>query len=356
MGVGLTLARRAAALTLALIMVIFITSIIITVSGYDVMIFKSIISMQVRMYARMLEQKGHVANITAAIEKYRQYLINVYGLNKPTWERAFIHVKNILLLNLGYTQSEEVCSIAGLPYPAPVSAAIMAALPRTIVMLTTSQIICAAIALPIGALIAYKRGSLLDRAIITYAAAFNAIPIWWLAMIFILIFGFELGIAPTDYRIILAILNNFWKDPAHMFVQLLWCSYVPIIVLVISFLGSWFYSVRAIVLRVVAEDFVFVAKAKGLSDEEVARRHVLRAAMPAVMTMTILSLAGSIGGMIITESVFDWPGMGMLYYAAITTADAATILGLVFITTLVYVCARFLLEVLYIYLDPRVRL
>ncbi len=355
MGVGTVLVRRAIALTVALIVVVIITSLIITASGYDEMIYKAIINTMVREYQRALQQR-HVANVTEAVEKYREMLIRVFGLNQPPLVRALYHVRDILTLNLGYTQMEATCDIAGLPFPSPVSEVILVTLPRTIIMITVAMLICAAIALPLGPLIAYKRGGLLDKFVITYAAVFNAIPVWWLAMVFIVITGFMLRIAPTDYRVILAVLNTFWQNPLHNFVELLRDSYVPITVVVISFLGSWFYNVRAMVMRVVSEDFVIVAKAKGLSDEEVAKRHILRAALPAVLTFTILSLAGSIGGFIITESVFDWPGMGMLYYAAITTGDSAVLLGLVFITTLVYVVARFILEVLYILVDPRVRL
>ena len=125
---------------------------------------------------------------------------------------------------------------------------------------------------------------------------------------------------------------------------------------VVSFLGGWFYSVRAVAIRVVSEDYVVVAKAKGLPERMVTRRYVLRVIAGTVMTFLILGLAGSIGGFIITESIFDWPGMGTLYYIAIRTGDGPTILGLIYITTLVYIIGRFILEVLYVVLDPRVRL
>ena len=125
---------------------------------------------------------------------------------------------------------------------------------------------------------------------------------------------------------------------------------------VVAILGSWLYSVRAIAIRVVTEDYVTTAYAKGLPDKLIVRRYILRVIAGPVLTIVILSLAGSIGGYIITESVFDWPGMGSLYWAAISSGDAPTILGLVYITTLVYIIARFILEVLYVTLDPRVRL
>ncbi|MEM4434346.1 MAG: ABC transporter permease subunit, partial [Thermosphaera sp.] len=90
-------------------------------------------------------------------------------------------------------------------------------------------------------------------------------------------------------------------------------------------------------------------------ERDIARKYILRVAISPVLTSVILSLAYSLGGYIITESVFDWPGMGSLYYAALTTGDTPTVIGLFVVTVGVYVIARFILEILYIVLDPRVR-
>jgi peptide/nickel transport system permease protein len=129
----------------------------------------------------------------------------------------------------------------------------------------------------------------------------------------------------------------------------------PILTIVIAGLGGWLYGIRAMVLRVIREDFVTVAKAKGLPEKEITSKYVLRVALPPVITSVILTLAGSLGGFIITESIFDWPGMGTLYYLAITSGDTNTVMGLFVITVGVYVLARFILELIYIVLDPRIR-
>ncbi|RLG87034.1 MAG: ABC transporter permease [Thermoprotei archaeon] len=357
MGVGTTLARRAVALTIALIIVVFLTAIIIGATGYDKMVWQAIITEQVRAYKTALQQrKIPSSELEAKVRAYRQQLEELYGVNKPWYQRVIPLAINTLLLNLGFSNSHDVADVAGIPYPVRVGDAIMACLPRTIVMITVAQAICAAIALLIGPLIAYRHGTLLDRSILSYAALTNALPVWWLGMLFIYLFGFNLGIFPTDYHAVIAYINTFAQNPVHNLLMIMYYAALPIITIVIVFLGSWFYSVRAMVLRVVREDFVMVARAKGLPEKYIVTRHVLRAAAPPVVTSVILSLAGSIGGYIITESVFNWPGMGTLYYAAVTSADVPTILGLTYMLTLVYVIARFILEVLYILLDPRVRL
>jgi peptide/nickel transport system permease protein len=109
------------------------------------------------------------------------------------------------------------------------------------------------------------------------------------------------------------------------------------------------------VLNTSQEDFVLAARAKGLPENLVQRRHILRVAAPPIVTSLILGLAGSLGGAILTETVFNWPGMGRLFYDAILALDESVIVALTFMYTLIYVVARFLLEVLYVFLDPRVR-
>ena len=295
------------------------------------------------------------AEVDRLVEIYRQQRRATYKLDEPWYVRMIPLAINTLKLDLGDVTGDSVPNVAGKPKPLSVAEAIKLTLPRTIVMITIAQAICAAVALLVGPYIAYKHGSLADRITVSYAALTNAIPIWWLGMVFIFIFGYELGIFPTNYRGVITAIKNFGKDPIANLKEILWYATLPIVTIIITVLGSWLYSVRAMLLRVVREDFVTVAKAKGLPERLIQRRHVLRTAAPPVLTSVILALAGSIGGYIITESIFDWPGMGSLYFAAIMDSDVPTILGLTYILTLVYIVARFILEVLYILLDPRVR-
>jgi peptide/nickel transport system permease protein len=109
-------------------------------------------------------------------------------------------------------------------------------------------------------------------------------------------------------------------------------------------------------LNVAQADHVAVARAKGMPESTIARRHVLRVAAPPIVTGLVLGFTGTLGGSILVETVFNWQGMGRLYYDAIAgTPDEMVIVALTFIYTLIYVAARLLLEVLYVLLDPRVR-
>jgi len=289
------------------------------------------------------------------VANYRAYLEKLYGLDKPWYDRVIPLVLRTLTFNLGETRWDTVTNVAGLSAPAPVSAVILACLPRTIVMLTVAEIICFLIAIPLAPKIAYRYGTLMDRLIVSYAALFNAIPVWWLGMVFILLFAYLIPIFPAQSTPIIKYINNFFSDPLYNLVMIMYYAALPIITIVITFLGTWLYSVRAVVLRIVREDYVMVAKAKGLPEKDIIKKYIVRVAAAPIVTYIILALAGSLGGMIITESVFNYPGMGTLYYRAINAGDVATILGLTYVLTLVYIVARFILEVLYIYLDPRVR-
>ncbi|MEB3788232.1 MAG: ABC transporter permease [Desulfurococcales archaeon] len=353
-------AKRAVTLSLALVIIVFFTAVIIGVTGYDVKVLNAIIDQRLKALKQQLQQQNPPPTqeeIEQILEHERQQLVELYQLDKPWYQRLVPMTIMTFTLNLNVT-SPDVANVAGITIPASVKEAIRVTLPRTVIMITVAELIAAAIALPLGPYIAYKRGSLLDKGVITYAALTNAFPIWWLAMIFIYLFGVVLDIAPTTYRGVLEYLrwDMFVENPLATLKGVLYYAYVPVLVTTLSFLGGWLYGVRAVAIRVVSEDFVIVAKAKGLPEQLIVRRYILRVIAGPVLTFFILGLAGSIGGFIITETVFDWPGMGSLYYQAILSSDSPTILGLTYVTTLVYVVGRFILEILYVILDPRVKM
>ena len=168
----------------------------------------------------------------------------------------------------------------------------------------------------------------------------------------ILIFAFKLDILPS---------GGMYSTPPPeggflRFVDLLKHSILPVITLVLVSVGPYIYSVRTMTMTVAQEDHVTMARAKGMPESVVNRRHILRVAAPPIVTGLILGLAGSLGGSILVETIFNWQGMGRLYFDAVAgTPDENVIVALTFVFTLLYVGARFLLEVLYIVLDPRVR-
>jgi peptide/nickel transport system permease protein len=224
-------------------------------------------------------------------------------------------------------------------------------LPNTVILVTTAIGINYLIGIFLGVKVAAKPGTRLDKIVSFLSAVSYAVPTWWLGIMFILVFAFYLKLFPYG--------GLYSSPPPHdpllRILDVLWHATLPIIVLVLVNVGLTIYLTRTIVLNIAQEDFVNVARTKGLPEGLVNRRYIMRVAAPPILTNVILGLAGSIGGAILTETVFSWPGMGSLFFEAIVQSDEALVLSLVYMFTFVYVIARFILEVLYIVVDPRVR-
>ena len=359
MGVATVLARRAVFLALALLIAVFLTGLILGATGYIDTIISSIIDEEVRAYRQALSsspQKPPPDELNRLVEQRKQELIAYWGMDKPWQARIIPMILNTLILNLGKTPSPEVANVAGLMPNSLISDIIAACLPRTIFMITLAEAIVILIALVVGPFVVYRIGSLIDRFIVAYAAIMNAFPIWWIALVMLLVFSYSFGVAPRQFRPVVTHINALLSGDITAFAGVLNYVWLPIITIIIVLSGPWIYSIRAMLIRIVKEDFVTAAMARGLPEKQILRRYIIRPAASPIVTNVLLGLAGTIGGYIITESVFDWPGMGTLYYAAVTSGDAQTILALTYVFTLVYVIARFILEVLYVVLDPRVRL
>lgn len=276
----------------------------------------------------------------------RQHLIEFFGLNRPWYSRLPDMVWRVLTLDLGSARSLK--SFTG---STKVLDIVLERLPNTILLVTTAMMISSVIGLYVGVKLATRVGSRFDRATSYLSATSNALPTWWVGILLILVLSFQLHLFPFGG----VVSAPAPKDPLNFYVDVVWHAALPVMALVLVSVGSWIYTVRTMVLNTAQEDFVTVARAKGLPENVVMRRHIIRVAAPPIVTSLVLGLAGSLGGAILTETVFNWPGMGRLYYDAILALDENVIVALTFMFTALYVAARFILEVLYILLDPRVR-
>lgn len=281
-----------------------------------------------------------------AIESHREAIYSSYGLDKPWFYRIFQMMIRIALFDLGrtrvlksFTGSHEVSEI------------ILERIPNTMLLVTLPLIISAAVGIWLGVKIASRPGTKLDR-IVSYLAMISyTLPSWWIGIVLIIFFGFYLKILPTGgmYSI---------PPPSETLpriLDLLWHLVLPVTTLVLVQVGGWIYSTRMIVLNIAQEDYVGAARARGLPEPIVRTKYILRVAAPPIITYIILGLAGSLGGAIITETVFGWYGMGSLFYQAILLLEENLIIALTYVYTIIYVAARIILEILYVVLDPRVR-
>jgi len=347
LGAARTLAVRGATLFAVLIVVLLLLVVTLGATGVSDRLLTAIVNENIRDQRQSLVQTiKDPTQLEATLQQSKLQLIHFYGLDEPWYQRLPNAILRVLTLNLGSAQT--LRTTAG---SSKISDLVLERLPNTIALVTTALAITAVIGLLVGVRLAVRVGSKLDRTVSYLSAASNALPSWWAGIIFILVFSIGLRVLP---------LGGMFSAPppsdtlGRAF-DLIWHAILPIMTLVVISVGGWIYSVRTMVLNIAQEEFVTTARAKGLPESVVMRRHILRAAAPPIATILILSLAGSLGGAIITETVFNWPGMGLLFYQAILSLDEGVVVALTFMFTLIYIVARFLLEVLYIFLDPRVR-
>ena len=222
-------------------------------------------------------------------------------------------------------------------------------MPKTVLLFTTATIIISIIGILLGAASSNKIGSVTDRITSTFAVISSSFPVWWIGMLMIFVFAFVWQIFPA--RATPSIEPN---DPGYI-LALLYHMALPVITIVLIGFGAWAYLVRNFMVGIMQEDFINAKKTIGISKKKIVYSHALRNAAPPIVTILALSLSGSLGGAIITEAVFDWPGMGRLYFEAISVMDLPVIIGATYILTVLFLISIFIADLLYGYFDPRVR-
>jgi peptide/nickel transport system permease protein len=221
--------------------------------------------------------------------------------------------------------------------------------PKTLLLFTTATICAFVIGIFLGTYVAGKEGSWWDKFNSIFAIFSNSFPTWWVAMIMILIFAFALHIFPAR-----ATPLSSPSDPTYI-VDLLYHMALPLITLIIVSFGAWAYIVRYFLINILNEDFIRAKTTMGISRRKILYSHALRNAGPPIATAVGLALASSFGGAIITEAVFDWPGMGKLYYDAIGVLDVPIIIGVTFVSTIIFLVTIFITDISYTLLDPRMK-
>jgi len=285
------------------------------------------------------ERQAFISNMTALLEKAR-------GLDQPFYTRTFGYLYQVLVWDFGQAQTLTSSSGSSL-----VRDMIIERLPRTILLFTTATLISAFIGIAVALVVARKPLSILDRATSTFAVVTNSIPWWWFGMLMIILFSFYLKLLPSGGYVSVPAPEGSLALPLDILKHMT----LPTLTIVLVSFGGWAYVVRSILLDVFQQDFILFARAKGLKERVVMYRHALRAAMPPVVTMLLFSIVGSLGGAIITETIFDWQGMGMLFYQAISLQDLPVLVALTFVSAFLTIVVILLLDIIYAFLDPRVR-
>jgi len=229
----------------------------------------------------------------------------------------------------------------------PVEQLILERLPATLLLTGTGLSLSLLLAIPIGVLSATRPYSLLDRLATIGAFIGVSIPVFWLGIILIILFSVELNWLPSAGMLTAGAPFSLGDLLAHLILPGLVVASFPLAQLV--------RYTRSALLEVIRQDYIRTARAKGLSEWQVLTRHALRNALIPVITVTGLLVPRLVGGAAITETVFAWPGMGRLAVDAAFTRDYPLVMGITLLMSAVVVATNLLTDLLYVYVDPRIR-
>jgi len=226
-------------------------------------------------------------------------------------------------------------------------------LPWTMGLVGTALILSFLIGTLIGVFIAWRRGSWYDTAIPPILTFLSAVPYFWMALGLVFVFALTLSWFPTDSGYDVFSVSPGWNlDFISSVVQ---HAILPAVTLIIGSLGGWVLTMRNTMITTLAEDYVLMAQAKGLSERRVMFGYAARTAVLPSITSFSISLGLVISGSLLTEIVFNYPGIGYALYNAVQNDDYALLEGCFLVIALAVLIANFLSDLLYAFLDPRVR-
>jgi peptide/nickel transport system permease protein len=282
----------------------------------------------------------------AYVNQQIQLSIKSLGLDEPWYSpKRFLNtIFKVMMLDLG--RSYFITSESGAPEVADI---IAERVPRTLLLFGSATIITFVIGLYLGPYLAERHGKSIDKANVFVSMFSNSLPTFYIGMIMIFAFAFAIPLFPER-----SVPTSSPSDPLYP-LDLLYHMALPLITLVILGIAVQSYFVRLFVVNILDEDFIKAKRAIGVPKKKILYSHALRNAAPPLLNSIILGLAGVFGGALLIEIVFDWPGMGSLLYKAIAVNDAPIFIGLVYVSTLIYIAAVFLTDLAYSFFDPRIK-
>lgn len=278
----------------------------------------------------------------AANEAYMKQLRETFGLDQPLHVQLYEYMTNILQLNLGYSFRHNMA----------VFDLIVDRLPATLWLMLSAVFLAVGLGILLGVTSARFVNTIVDRIASVLALLCYSTPVFWIGLMMIVLFSVELGWLPSGgFETIGADYTGMERvlDVARH-------TLMPALALSLFYLAVYARLVRASMLEVYRLDFVTTAHAKGLSPARVAFKHVLRNALLPVVTMAGLHLGGMLGGAVVVEVVFSWPGIGRLAFDAIFQRDFNLVLSILVLSSVLVIVANLAVDLIYAWLDPRIEI
>lgn len=289
--------------------------------------------------------EGDAADVLAgeagsATPEYMAQLREKFGLDKPVPVQLVIYMKNVLSFDLGYSFRHDM----------PVAQLVLDRLVPTLLLMVSTIMLAVGFGIVLGLFAASSLNTWRDNVISFFALLCYATPLFWVGLMMIVVFSLKLRWFPTSGMENVAQFYEGWdrvKDIAHHLVM-------PTLTLSLFYLALYTRLMRASMLEQASMDYVTTARAKGLTEKRILFVHILRNALLPVVTMAGVQVGSLIGGSVIVESVFAWPGLGMLAFEALFARDLNLLLGIFLISALLVVAINLIVDLIYSFLDPRI--
>ena len=307
----------------------------------------TILTIVVLNFALLHLAPGDAADVLAgeagsATPEYMAQLRQKFGLDQPLYVQLAVYLKRVVTLDLGYSFRHNMT----------VTELIGSRLGPTLLLMLTVFALSVGLGVLLGAVAARNLNRWRDNLVSTLAVLAYATPVFWAGLMLIVVFSIKLGWFPTSGMATVAAFNEGFTR----FRDVAWHLVLPAVTLTLFYLALYTRLMRASVLDQYAMDYVTTARAKGLTERQVARRHVLRNAALPVVTMAGVQFGALLGGSVVVETVFAWPGLGLLAYESLFARDINLLLGIFFVSAVLVVVVNLAVDVIYSLLDPRIEL
>ena len=281
-----------------------------------------------------------LSRVPHASPKLQHALTVEFGLDKPKWQQYLIYLKELFHGNMGVSFT----------YQQPVSHLLLADLKNTIPMVTVGTVAAIVVGVFTGVLSAWRRGSAPDQVSTHTAIFFYAFPTQWLGLMLLILFAGILPAAGMSNPFVFG-TEPFWQHMGDIGIHML----LPAATLMLTAYGSYTLVVRSSMLETLGEDYVLTASAKGLPTRRIVWRHAVRNALLPMITLIALELGFIVGGVLLIEVIFSWPGIGLAMYQAIGERDYPMLEGGFLILAISVIVLNFIADLVYFRLDPRIR-
>jgi peptide/nickel transport system permease protein len=284
------------------------------------------------------------AALTRLEEATRAQKLRQYHLDEPWMQRVFWRTVDVLTFRFG--RSTGLSSSSG---DREVLAIVAEALPNTLCLFVSEAVLVLLLGGALGMAAARKPHGALDRFTSVVPMVLNGLPTWWVGMLALMLFSYVIPLFPSG-----GVHVNPTPSGFAGLADYLWHMLLPLITIVGLNLWNTAWLIRNLLTDTYEQDFVKVARAKGLSEARVGV-HVIAAIRPAVATIVVMGLIQSISGNILVEGIFAWPGLGSLYFSAVQQSDVPVLMAILSLQTALNLAGLVVLDLSYGFLDPRIR-